>query len=63
MIMKYIFQSTDLNEYVQEGDCLIYDRGFSDIVADNRQGGLEIFMPSMLPNGKRTIYRSLRQPF
>jgi len=52
-IMKYIFKNTELGTFVEEGDCLIYDRGFRDIVEENRRAGLEVYMPSLLPNGRK----------
>jgi hypothetical protein len=47
-ILKYLFATTELEQYVDEEDVLLVDRGYRDAVKRAEDAGLAVFMPNLL---------------
>lgn len=52
-ILKSLFDTTVLFDSLQEGDILLLDRGFRDVVPMITEKGLVVKMPSLLQNSVR----------
>jgi len=52
-IMEYLLKMPELANFVNNNDCVIYDRGFRDVVKQSTDAGLQVYMPSLLPNGQK----------
>jgi hypothetical protein len=47
-ILKCLFATSPLQNYVEEGDALLVDRGYRDSVQRAEQAGLDVYMPRLL---------------
>jgi hypothetical protein len=54
-ILKYLFETTELKNYVDEGDALIVDRGYRDSVEMAQERGMDVYMPKLLQGTGRRL--------